>query len=205
MTMDPRNLTDLQIDALGEVGSIGAGHAATALSQLLGTAVEIAVPDTRLLPVIEVSTVFGGAENLVGAVYSRLLGDLSGALLFILPRDDLLALADMLRSREPGTAKSLGTAEEGLVVHAASILQSAYVSAIARLTEMSVLPGPPQFAFDMMGGILDFVTAEIGMKVESALLIVTRFESSETIVDGVLFYLPDPDSLDVLLGRLGVV
>ncbi|NNM93652.1 MAG: CheY-P-specific phosphatase CheC, partial [Candidatus Eremiobacteraeota bacterium] len=29
------NLTDLQKDALKEVGNIGAGHAATALSQLL--------------------------------------------------------------------------------------------------------------------------------------------------------------------------
>ncbi|MRS12886.1 MAG: CheY-P-specific phosphatase CheC [Actinobacteria bacterium] len=203
--MDPRNLSAFQIDVLGEVGSIGAGHAATALSQLLGAEVNIDVPDTRLLPVSEVPMVFGGAENLVGAVYTRLLGDLAGALLFILPRDQLLALADLLRSREPGTAKSLGTAEEGLVVHASAVLQAAYLSAIARLTELSVLPGPSQFAFDMMGGILDFVTAEIGMKVESALLIVTRFVSSETIVDGALFFLPDPDSLDVLLGRLGAV
>ena len=203
--MDPRHLTELQIDALGEVGSIGAGHAATALSQLLGASVDINVPDTRLLPVSEVPMVFGGPENLVGAVYSRLLGDLSGALLFVLPRADLLALADLLRSREPGSSKSLGVAEEGLVVHAAGVLQSAYLAAIARLTELAVLPGPPQFAFDMLGGILEFVTAEIGMKADSALLIVTRFLSTEIVVDGALFYLPDPDSLDVLLGRLGVV
>jgi chemotaxis protein CheC len=203
--MDPRKLSPLQIDALGEVGSIGAGHAATALSQLLGESVDIDVPDTRLLPVSEVPMVFGGPENLVGAVYSRLLGDLSGALLFVLPRTDLLALADMLRSRQPGTSKSLGVAEEGLIVHAASVLQSAYVAAIARLTELAVLPGPAQFAFDMLGGILESVTAEIGMKADSALLIVTRFLSTDIVVDGALFYLPDPDSLDVLLGRLGIV
>lgn len=203
--MDPRHLSDLQIDALGEVGSIGAGHAATALSQLLGAAVTIDVPDIRLLPVSEVPAVFGGPENLVGAVYSRLLGDMSGALLFIIPRDDLLSLADLLRAREPGSAKSLGVAEEALVVHAAGVLQSAYLAAIARLTELAVLPGPPQFAFDMLGGILEFVTAEIGMKVDSALLIVTRFLSTDTVVDAALFYLPDPDSLDILLGRLGIV
>ena len=203
--MDPQHLSALQIDALGEVGSIGAGHAATALSQLLGAAVEINAPTIKLLPVSEVPTVFGGPENLVGAVYSRLLGDLSGALLFILPRQDLLVLSDLLRSREPGTAKSMGAAEEGLVTHAASVLQAAYLAAIARLTELAVLPGPPQFAFDMIGAILEFVTAEIGMKADSALLIMTRFLSTETVVDAALFYLPDPDSLDVLLGRLGIV
>ena len=203
--MDPRSLTPLQIDALGEVGSIGAGHAATALSQLLGQSVDIDVPDTRLLPVSEVPMVFGGPENLVGAVYSRLLGDLSGALLFVLPRKDLLALADMLRSREPGSSKSLGVAEEGLVVHAAGVLQSAYLAAIARLTELAILPGPPQFAFDMMGAILEAVSTTIGMKADTAILIMTRSETEDVSVDAALFYLPDPDSLDVLLGRLGIV
>ncbi|MBN1192457.1 MAG: chemotaxis protein CheC [Coriobacteriia bacterium] len=203
--MNPEHLSELQIDALGEVGSIGACHAATALSQLLGTPVEISTPTIRLLPVGEVATVFGGPENLVGAVHSRLLGELSGALLFILPRRDLLALADLLRSREPGTSKSMGAAEEGLVVHAASILQSAYLAAIARLTELAVLPGPPQFAFDMVGAILEFVTVEVGMKAELAILIMTRFLSAEATVDAALFYLPDPDSLEIVLGRLGVV
>jgi chemotaxis protein CheC len=202
--MDPEHLSALQIDALGEVGSIGAGHAATALSQLLGRAVKIDVPVIRMLPIAEVPTVLGGPENLVGAVYSRLLGDLGGALLLILSREDLLALADLLRSREPGTSKSLDDAGEGLVVHAAGVLQSAYLAAVARLTGLAVLPGPPQFAFDMMGAIIEYVTLEVGMRADSAILITTQFLSTEAVVDASLFYLPDPDSLDVLLGRLGI-
>ncbi|MDZ4167138.1 MAG: chemotaxis protein CheC [Coriobacteriia bacterium] len=203
--MDPESLSAMQIDALREVGNIGAGHAATALSQLVGTPVKIGVPDIRLLPITEVPAVFGGPENLVGAVYSRLLGDLSGGLLFIALRKDLLAIADLLRSREVGTSKSLGADEEGLVTHAASVLQSAYLAAVSRFTELSVLPSPPQFAFDMMGAILEAVTTAIGMKAETAILIMTRFETEEVAVDAALFYLPDPDSLDVVLGRLGIV
>lgn len=203
--MDPESLSAMQIDALREVGNIGAGHAATALSQLVGTPVRIGVPDIRLLPITEVPAVFGGPENLVGAVYSRLLGDLSGGLLFIALRKDLLAIADLLRSREVGTSKSLGADEEGLVTHAASVLQSAYLAAVSRFTELSVLPSPPQFAFDMMGAILEAVTTAIGMKAETAILIMTRFETEEVAVDAALFYLPDPDSLDVVLGRLGIV
>jgi hypothetical protein len=34
---------------------------------------------------------------------------------------------------------------------------------------------------------------------------MNRFETEEVSVDAALFYLPDPDSLDVLLGRLGIV
>jgi chemotaxis protein CheC len=202
--MDPLKLTPQQLDAIGEVGSIGAGHAATALSQLLGRAVDIDVPVVRMLPVDEVPTVFGGPENLVGAVYSQMLGDISGGLLFMVPRRDLLLLADLLRAREPGSAKSLGADEEGQVTHAASVLQAAYTAAIARLTGLSVLPSPAHFAFDMMGAILEVISAGIGLKADNALLIMTRFVTEGVTVDAALFYLPDPDSLDVLLGKLGI-
>lgn len=203
--MDPTKLSELQLDALGEVGSIGAGHAATALSQLLGDLVRIDVPTVSLLPVSDVPMVFGGPENLVGAVYSRLLGDLTGGLLFIVPREGLLALADLLRAREPGSALSVGPDEEALVTHTASVLQSAYLAAITRLTELSVIPSPAQFAFDMMGAMLEVVTAEVGLKADTAILLMTRFHTADVAVDAALFYLPDPDSLDVLLGRLGIV
>ncbi|MDY0341055.1 MAG: chemotaxis protein CheC [Coriobacteriia bacterium] len=203
--MDPCTLTEIQIDALGEVGSIGAGHAATALSQMLGMPVDIDVPDLRVLAVSEVPMVLGGPESLAGAVYSRLLGDLGGGLLFVAKRDGLLGLSDLLRSRAPGTSKSLGPAEEAIVTHAAAVLISAYLAAIARLTGLSALPGPSQFAFDMLGAILTGVTIQTGLKAENAILVLTRFSTQEMSVDAALFYLPDPDSLEVMLGRLGVL
>jgi len=57
----------------------------------------------------------------------------------------------------------------------------------------------------MMGAILQVVTAEVGMKADTAILILTRFETEAVSVDAALFYMPDPDSLDVLLGRLGII
>jgi len=202
--MDPEKLSALQIDALGEVGSIGAGHAATALSQLMGTAVTIEVPSVRLIPVAEVPAIFGGPENLVGAVLSRLLGDLGGGLLFIVSRESLLALADVLRSWAPGTSKSLGADEEALVTNAASVLQSAYLSAVGRFAGLSVLPSAPSFAFDMIGAILEVVATELEPGAETAILVTTRFKTADVAVDAALFYLPDLDSLDVILGRLGI-
>lgn len=203
--MDPNQLTDMQLDALRELASIGAGHATTALSQMLGKAVSLEVPRFDLVPITEMPTVIGGPEQLVGAVYCRLLGDIGGGVVFIAERGALLALVDMLRSRAPGTTKSLHADEEALAVHAASVLISAYVAAIARMADMSVLPGPPAFAFDMLGAIMQTVTLQVGMAVETTLLIMTRFQEEDETIDAGLFYLPDPDSLEVLLGRLGMV
>lgn len=198
------DLSDMQIDALREVGSIGAGHAATALSQLVDHRIDLEVPQLEMLPIGSVPEVFGGPETLVGAVYDRMLGDLGGGLLFVAPRDSSLALVDLMRNRPVGTAKSFGSEEEATITHVASILASSYMASIARLADLNILPARPSFALDMAGAILQVVTAESGMKAENALLLRTRFFNDETTVDAYMFFLPDPDSLDVLLGRLGV-
>lgn len=203
--MKPEHLSALQIDALRELGSIGAGHAATALSQLLDHPVEITVPEVKLVPVSDVPMLFGGPETLVGAVYTRLLGDISGGMLFIAPRDAMLTLVDLLRSREPGTTKSMNAEEEALATHTGSILISAYLSAIARMADLSLLPSLPAFAFDMMGAILEVATVDIGMKADTAVLVLTSFIDERAVVDAALFYIPAPDSLEVILGRLGIV
>lgn len=202
--MRPEALTDMQLDAIRELGSVGAGHAATALSQILGHSVDISVPEVKLVPVSEVPMVFGGPEKLVGAVFCRLLGDIEGGMLFIAPREALLALVDMLRSRPPGSTKTLGAEEEGLATHAASLLISAYLAAMGRMADLNTLPSQPAFAYDMMGAVLEVATSEIGMKVDTAILVLARFIDENAAVDAALFYMPDPDSLDIVLGKMGL-
>ncbi len=197
-------LTELQMDALREVGSIGAGHAATALSQLMDMPVGVRNPEIEIMPLGEIPGVFGGPEQLVGAVYLRLLGDIEGGMLFMAPRDSLLSLVDLLHSRRPGTTKSFGREQEALVTHVASILGASYIAAIARMADLNVLPSTPSFVLDMAGAILEVATTEAGMKAHSAMLIRTAFFHEETKIDVALFFLPDQDSLEVLLGRLGI-
>lgn len=203
--MNLEHLSEMQIDALRETGSIGAGHAATALSQLVGHPIDIDVPTLDVVEIAQVPSVFGGPETLVGAVYVRFLGDLGGSMLFVAARASSLSLVDLMRSRPIGTAKSFGADEGALVTHVAQILVSAYLAAVGRLADLNILPSKPSFALDMAGAILEAVTSEIGLRAEIAVLQRTRFRDDETAVDAYLFFLPDPDSLEVLLGRLGVV
>jgi chemotaxis protein CheC len=197
-------LSELQIDALRETGSIGAGHAATALSQLVGHAINIDVPTLEVLGIGEVPDLFGGPEALVAAVHVRLLGDLGGSMLFMAERATALALVDLLRSRAVGSARSYGADEEALLTHVASILMSAYLAAIGRLADVSMLPARPSSALDMAGALMQAVTSAAAMHTDLALLLRTRFHDADTSVDAYLFFLPDPEALELLLGRLGV-
>ncbi len=199
------DLSELQLDALREVGNIGAGHAATALSQLLGRPIDVAQPALEIVPLVEVPAVFGGPERLVAAVYSRLLGEVEGGILLMASRGDALDLVDLMHDRPRGTTVSFGHAEETSVTHVFAILQAAYLASIGRLADLEVLPAEPAFALDMAGAILQVATTEVGMFASSAALVRTRLSDEETSVGMGLFFLPEPRSLEVILGKLGMV
>jgi chemotaxis protein CheC len=202
--MRAEHLSELQLDALREVGNIGAGHAATALSQLTGSGVSVSNPTIDIVPFSEVPLLMGGPERLVAAVYSRMFGDVAGGILFMMDRDSSLGLIDLMHSRPAGTTKSFGHDEERLVTHVASILTSAYLAAIARMADINLMPSGPAFALDMAGAILQVAVIDTDTLADSALLVRASFSDEETSVDAMLFFLPDPRSLEVFLGRLGV-
>ena len=76
--MDNSNkLTSMEIDVLGEIGNIGSGNAATALSEMLGHPINIDVPEVIILDYENVMNLLGGPENIISAVLVDLSKDLS--------------------------------------------------------------------------------------------------------------------------------
>lgn len=198
------SLTEMQLDALREVGGIGAGHAATALSQLVDRPIELQVPTIEIVNVEDVPSVFGGPQRLVVAVYARMLGDLAGGILFMTDQEAAVSLVAMLHGRDKGDRKTVGREEEAMLRHVSSIIISAYLAAIARMADLDVLPASPVLAMDMAGALLQAVVAEVGMKAEQAVFVRTSFIDEENAVEAAVFFIPDPDSLSVLLGRIGM-
>lgn len=203
--MKLENLTEFQLDALREVGGIGAGHAATALSQLVDRPIALEVPLLEVVALHDIPHVLGGPERLVGAVFARLLGDISGGILFVAEKEGALSLIDLLHGREVGSTKSFGHDEEALLRHCASILISAYLAAIARMADLDVLPSSASIALDMAGALLEAVISEVGMVADHAVLVRTSFMDEDNKVEAALFFVPTPESLEIILGRLGVI
>src|SRR5216684_8802113 len=71
---DVRDLKELQSDALREVANIGAGHAATALSQLTNRRIMISVPQINIARLEEVPDLLGNPQDVVAAVLMHMLG-----------------------------------------------------------------------------------------------------------------------------------
>src|SRR2546422_54707 len=92
---DVRDLKALQLDALKEVANIGAGHAATALSQLTNHRVMISVPEINIARLEEVPELIGNPQDVVAAVLMHMLGDLTGRTLLLFPEGVGRKLCDM--------------------------------------------------------------------------------------------------------------
>src|SRR5437016_14666247 len=96
---DVRDLKALQLDALKEVANIGAGHAATALSQLTHRRIMISVPEINIARLEDVPGLIGDPQEGVAAVLMHMLGDLTGRILLLFAAPVGRPLAGTLASR----------------------------------------------------------------------------------------------------------
>lgn len=193
-----------QLDALKEIGNIGAGNAATALSQLLNKRIDMTVPRVSVLPLEQVPDVLGGPENIVAGIFLRVLGNAPGSVMFMLPRSSSLYLVDMLLGKELGTTKMLNDIDQSALKEIGNILAGSYLNALSMLTNLTLLPSVPALAFDMLGAILSVVLAELGQVGDFALVIETEFSEANEEVKGHFFLIPDPGSLNIILKAIGV-
>jgi len=200
----PERLTPLQIDALREVGNIGAGHAATALSEILGRRFSLSPPVLQTVLAGEVSFAFGIAKTLVGATCARVSGDMHGAVLIIATCDTLLELCDIAEGRAPGATRLFGAAEEALVVKAGTILAEKYVGAISQLAGLDARLEHAVFELDFAGTILQEATAKVTGGAPWAALVRTTLSAEGQSFDVAVVFVPEQESLSVLFERLGV-
>ena len=164
-------LNNFQRDVLKEIGNIGAGHAATALSQLLVEKVDMTVPSVAIIPFQQASEILGGPEQLVVAVYTQVYGDVPGKIIFFFSMDEALNLTDMLFERKTGTSKQLDDLRESALREIVNIMTGAYLNALIRFTDLNLLSTVPVFVCDMAGAIINTALSELGALGDYALLI----------------------------------
>src|SRR5688500_7235376 len=99
--MDLRSLDASQLDGMREVANIGAGHAATALSQMTGHVIMIAVPEVSIIKLEEVDHMVGDPGDVVAAVMMKVLGDVTGRTVQIFSADSAVRLTTMLVGGTP--------------------------------------------------------------------------------------------------------
>ncbi|EKD50224.1 MAG: hypothetical protein ACD_62C00607G0003 [uncultured bacterium] len=198
-------LSELQIDALKEVSSIGAGNAATALSQMIKKRIVINVPQVQFSTIDEATRVFGPAETIVSAVCLRVLGDVTGIILITFGKAEATRLSCLLMGRQ--TADQEGDWDEiGLsaIKEVATILAGSYLNALSKMLELQFNLSLPSFAQDMAGALIQNVLIETNQNAEHAIVVNTEMSVVDERVMGYFFFIPEAQSLGKVLEAMGV-
>ena len=200
-----RELNSVQLDTLKEVSNIGMGHAATALSQMIGQRVNLTVPKVTITEISQVPEHLGGAEKMMVGITLQILGDARGSIMLLFPEESAHRLLCSL----------LGQQEKGLVMTEVSvsalkevgnILASAYLSALGNLLNKALLPSVPLLAYDMAGAVVDHVLIDLSQSGDFATMIETDFggePDQDLAIKGHFFLLPDPVTLNIFLNSVG--
>lgn len=204
---DLRSLKPVQLDALREVANIGAGHAATALSQMIGETIMISVPTINVSPLEDVPPQVAAPDEPVAAVLMHMLGDLTGRTLLVFPRRTALRLASLL-TRRPQTpdGEDFTEMDQSAIKEAGNILSSAYMNALSDFMGMMLLPSPPSLAVDMSNAVLTTTYLQFGSDRDYVFCVESEFLMNDTDekLRGFFLLLPDPASLNAILKAVRV-
>ena len=202
---DLRSLKAIQLDALREVANIGAGHAATALSQMVGQTIMISVPTINVARLEDVPPQVGEPDQPVAAVLMHMLGDLTGRTLLVFPRRTAVRLAELLLHRSsPG--EDFSEMQQSAIKEAGNILSSAYMNALADFMGMLLLPSPPSLAIDMSTAVLTTAYLQFGSDKDYVFCVESEFRLSDADerLSGYFLLLPDAASLQAILRAVRV-
>ena len=210
---DIASFNEKQLDAIKEVGNIGTGNAATALSGLLSRMIHMEVPETELVSIYELGEHYGDPMQIVGAVFVRSLGGFQCSLIFIQNEEDAKLMVELLLKQQFGTFIPVDEIPQEMtdsaLTEVGNIVLSSFLNAINILLGTKHQISVPGVAHDMLSSILDVVASIYGQMGETALLVNTEL-SAEGLEDGRkisghIILIPDPDSLDLLLRKLKVM
>lgn len=206
MTESLRELKTMQLDALRETANIGAGHAATALSQMTGSKIMISVPTITIASLEDIPAQIEDGEEPIAAVMMHMLGDLTGRTLLVFSRPTAIRLAEMMLRRMKGSHSELGDLEQSAIREAGNILSGAYMNALSDFMGLMLLPSPPSLVVDMSAAVLTTAHMQFGTERDFVFAVETQFylEDVQEHLRGFFLLLPDVASLHAILRAVRV-
>ncbi|MCI9119137.1 MAG: chemotaxis protein CheC [Flavonifractor sp.] len=197
-------LNHLELDTLREIGSIGTGNAATALSQMLKRQVRITMPEVRIMGYNEAIEWIGGPEEITAGVLVRLSGQISGIMLSVQPIEFVNLVLESVMDKGITNYEQLSELEHSALIEVGNIMISTFINALSGLADVNIDLTVPAYTVDMQGAILAVPMAEYGGQSDYIMTIGGNFVCDNRQVPCRLLLSPDIRSLNVLLRKLGV-
>ena len=194
----------LELDVMKEISSIGTSHAATALSKLLQKEIRISIPSVSILGYEETVERLGSIEELVAATLVRMKRDVNGLMLFIFKMDLANAVLEKLIGKTYESFEEMDEMDYSAMEEVGNIIICSYVNAFAQLAGVEIDLSVPSSTVNMLGGIITVPMAEYGYDTDKLMYINAEFIMDGRVLSDGLLMIPDIESLNHILDKLGV-
>lgn len=193
--------TSKQMDALQEMANIGAAHAATTLSEILGTPIAMSVPEITVVDIAEVGTRI--TDELTTMVVFELQGDIphGGFLILHFPRDSAVRTAGIMQG-SPGAQHTFDEMDQSAILEVGNIMISAFLSATSDLLGFIMLPSPPLLVVDMAHAAITTLIAQMTIDVDDVILFQVKLVSEQHNIAGNILIFLEVSTLDRIEARL---
>jgi chemotaxis protein CheC len=192
------------MDVLREIGNIGAGNAATSLSMMLGQSVDMTLPKVNLVEFNDVADAVGGPETLIYGVLLGLEGDIDGMIMFLLDKQFAHLVLNILMGQSFENFDQMDEMALSAIKEVGNILSGAYINSIAELTGLKIDLTVPSVSIDMAGALLSVPIIKFGSIGDKVLFIEENFSSNQESVMSHMILFAEVESLNLILGKLGI-
>lgn len=182
-------INQLQLDALREIGNIGSGHAATALSTMLNRRIEMSVPEIKAIPFQEAATVIGQLDIPQAVIYVKVEGDAPGKAVFFIPLTSAEILVQALFNSNESFNLFENDMAKSALMEMGNIMVSSFIIALTEFSGVPLQPSVPALAVDMVGAIFDAIILEDGLLEDTVIFINTQLSGIPQI-EGKFVFLP---------------
>ena len=197
--------SDMHLDTLKEIGSMGTAHAATALSKMINKKVTMPVPVVSWVDFKNVADFVGGPENVIVGILVALSGNIQGMMMYLMELDAAHATTEIILGAPPtGDKYTFGEMERSVIEEVGNIMISSYLGSLAGLTNSQIKPSIPFMSVDMANAILSVPAAEFGKMADKILFIESKISVENVQSSGCFILVPNLHSFYRILRSLGV-
>lgn len=193
---NPNSVSD--IDILTEIGSIGAGNAAIALSKIIQEPIKIEVPKMYVTAPHMVPRIYNKHDTVVTAILMQLRGRMDCDIMLIFEAQEAEKIANLMaRSTECEKPEIELSAIEEL----GSIMVCSFLSSMADFTGIELIPNPPQVINDCFDAVIDSLLLKQALCSDIAVIFDARFKRRNSSAEGFLITFPSSELLKMLIDK----
>lgn len=195
-----QKMSDMQMDVLKEITSIGSGNASAVLSETTNRDVELSVSALEVITMPQIPRFFKATRGMVISVYASISGDIQGNLILFMPIESAFSLVDLLQGRKIGTTKRLSTGVQNALKKVSHSLFRCYLDAMDDFLNVENQLDELRLVATFGETVVDLVLLGIGQGPEQFVLLRTDLNVNRSIRVNVILFLPF-GSIKLLLTR----